>query len=313
MTSQAPVIGLAPLLPAPLAASRWWAEPIRAERLAALRIGIGTTLLVDILWLYLPRAADFFGTGSLGSPEVFAGRLDVGWRWSLLAGIGEPTWLLAMLVLWAIAALGLMLGVYPRICAVIAWALAISVQNTNFYLHNSGDNVRQIALFYLMLSPCGAAWSLTAWWRGRQQPSKQPAFVHPWPVRLLTLQLVAIYFVNGLYKLSGGDWRSGEVMHDVLANVGWTRFAYADLPLIPGSVALMTWTTLVWELGFPLLMLMPKLRAPTLWLGVLFHLSTAILLPLGLFPIYMLCLYLPLVPWERFERCSRRIDSQAMS
>jgi hypothetical protein len=113
---------------------------------------------------------------------------------------------------------------------------------------------------------------------------------------------VAIYFVNGIYKLQGGDWRSGEVMHYVLANVAWTRFAYADLPLPPGTALAMTWTTLVWELGFPLLILVPKLRAPTLWLGVLFHLGTATLLPLGLFPAYMLCLYLPLVPWEKVGR-----------
>ena len=292
------VVGLQPWLPSLLARSSWWTKPIRAERLAALRIGMGAMLLLDVLWLYLPRAGDFFGAGSLGSPEVFAGRLTVGWRWSLLAGISDPHWLQATLIVWAIAALGLMLGIYPRCCALLAWALAISLQNTNYYLHNSGDNVRQIALFYLMLSPCGAAWSVASWWQNRNSNDRRSAFIHPWPVRLLLVQLVAIYFVNGIYKLTGGDWRSGEVMHYVLANVAWTRFSYADLPLPPGSVAAMTWTTLVWELGFPVLMLIPKLRAPTLWLGVLFHLGTAVLLPLGLFPIYMLCLYLPLVPWE---------------
>lgn len=302
MTNQN-VVGLKPWLPPLLAQSPWWTEPIRAERLAALRIGIGAVLLLDILWLYLPRAGDFFGAGSLGSPEVFAGRLTVGWRWSLLSGISDPSWLYAVLIVWALAAAGLMLGIYPRLCALLAWALALSVQNTNFYLHNSGDNVRQIALFYLMLSPCGAAWSIGSWWHSRDKINQPPALIHPWAVRLLLVQLVAIYFVNGVYKLMGGDWRSGEVMHDVLANVAWTRFAYADLPLPPGAVAAMTWTTLVWELGFPLLILIPKLRAPTLWLGVLFHLGTAVLLPLGLFPIYMLCLYLPLVPWEEMPLC----------
>ena len=55
------IVGLKPWLPHILASSPWWTEPIRAERLAALRIGIGLTLLVDVLWLYLPRAGDFFG------------------------------------------------------------------------------------------------------------------------------------------------------------------------------------------------------------------------------------------------------------
>jgi hypothetical protein len=195
----------------------------------------------------------------------------------------------------------LLSGIFPRVAAGVAWALALSVQNTNPYLHNSGDNVRQILLFYLMLAPCGAAWSVASWWQCRAERDERPAYIHPWPVRLLLLQMMAIYFVNGVYKFAGDDWRGGEIMHRVLANVLWTRFSYEQLPLLPGAVAMMTWSTLVWELGFPLLVLIPKLRAPTLWIGVLFHVGTAALLTLGPFPLYMLCLYLPFVPWENWR------------
>jgi hypothetical protein len=38
----------------------------------------------------------------------------------------------------------------------------------------------------------------------------------------------------------------------------------------------------------------------TLGLGVLFHLGTGLVLKLGPFPLYMLCFYLPLLPWERW-------------
>lgn len=289
------VVGLEPWLPEPLSQMPWWTRPVRAERLAALRIGIGAILLLDILFFYLPRASDFLGTGSLGSPEVFAGRSgDGSFRWTLLSGISDSSVLYGILVVWAVSAFCLMIGVFPRLSAVLAWGIAMSVGNLNFYLHNSGDNVKVIALFYLMLCPAAAVWAV-----GRKA-SAAPVYVHPWPLRLIMLQLAAIYFVNGVYKLAGGDWRSGEVMHSVLNNVGWTRFAYAQLPLPEIAIPLMTYTTLIWELGFPLLMLFPQLRAPTLWLGVAFHLGTAVLLQLGMFPAYMLCLYLPLVPWERF-------------
>jgi len=300
------VVGLAPWLPEPLSQMPWWTKPVRAERLAALRIAVGAMLLLDILAFYLPRANDFFGSGSLGSGEVFAGRLAGGsWRWSLLSGIADGEWMQGVFVLWAVAACGLMIGFLPRLSAVVAWAIAMSVHNQNFYIHNSGDNVKLIALFYLMLCPSGAAWSV-----GRKSAS--PAYVHPWPLRLLMVQLTAIYFVNGVYKLCGGDWRSGEVMHAVLNNVAWTRFAYADLPMPWFAPALMTYTTLVWELGFPLLILIPRLRTPTLILGVLFHLGTAGLLQLGMFPFYMLCLYAPLVPWENVSLRGRQRQKQFM-
>jgi hypothetical protein len=63
----------------------------------------------------------------------------------------------------------------------------------------------------------------------------------------------------------------------------------------------LSWITLIWEIGFPIFVMMPSLRALTLWLGVAFHVGTGVLLPLGPFPLYMLCLYLPLVPWEQLE------------
>ena len=294
------VVGLQPWLPDFLARSPHWTEPVRAERLAALRIGLAAVLLLDVLWLHLPNAANFFGGGSLGSPEIFAGRLRSGWSWSLLAGVSDHHVWLAALSVWAVAAACLLLGIFPRVAAGVAWALAISVQHANPYLDNSGDNVRQIVLLYLMLSPCGAAWSFANWWKRRHDRDRRPAFIHPWPLRLLLVQMMAIYLVNGIYKLAGSDWRSGEMMHHVLANVQWTHFSYNHLPLLPGAVAAMTWTTLVWELGFPVLVLSPKLRTPTLWIGVLFHLGTAVLLTLSLFSLYMLCLYLPFVPWERY-------------
>jgi hypothetical protein len=294
------VVGLKPSLPGFLGRSSWWTEPIAAERLAAVRIGTAAVLLADIWWTYLPQATDFYGGGSLGSPEVFAGRLSHSFRWSLLAGVSDQRIVLTYFAVWAAAAICLLFGIFPRLAACAAWALAVSFQNANAYIHNSGDMVRQILLFYLMIAPCGAAWSLASFRRSRLGDHR-PAFIHPWPIRLLLVQLVAIYFINGTYKIAGEDWRGGDIMHRVLANVLWTRFSYDQLPHIPGTVAVMTWVTLIWELGFPILIATPRLRAPALWLGVLFHLTSAALLTLAPFPFYMLCLYLPFVPWE--SRC----------
>jgi len=295
------VVGVTPSLPGFLGRSPWWTEPIRAERLAAVRIGTAAVLLADIWWTYLPNASDFYGGGSLGSPEVFTGRLSDSFRWSLLAGVSDQRIVMTWFIVWAATAICLLFGIFPRVAACVAWALAVSFQNANAYLHNSGDMVRQILLFYLMLAPCGAAWSLASWRRRRAGGDQRPAFIHPWSVRLLLVQMVAIYFVNGAYKFTGEDWRGGEIMHRVLTNVLWTRFSYDQLPLIPGAIAAMTWATLVWELGFPILIAIPRLRAPTLWIGVMFHVGSGALLTLGPFPLYMLCLYLPFVPWENWR------------
>ena len=96
------VVGLRPAFPPLLERWKWLTEPVRAERLAALRIGVAAVLLWDILFTYWPRAHDFFGRGSLGSPEVFTNRY-LWWRWSFLRGIDDPGFMKIALLLWAVA------------------------------------------------------------------------------------------------------------------------------------------------------------------------------------------------------------------
>jgi hypothetical protein len=50
------------------------------------------------------------------------------------------------------------------------------------------------------------------------------------------------------------------------------------------------------------LVIIKPLRTVTLLLGVVLHIGLAVTLDLGLFSFYMLCLYLPLVPWERWTK-----------
>jgi hypothetical protein len=313
MSSEPRIVGLRPWLPWPLCDWPWWTEPVRAERLAAFRIGVALMLLVDIFTFYLPHANVFFGRDSLGSPDVFAPSAT-SLHWSVLRGVESPAAVAAVMVIWALSAVFLLLGVWTRLSAAVAWLLSVSVIGINAYVHNSGDNVRTIELFYLMVSPCAAIWCLGKRQTGSPSGARNcgsapgPVYIHPWPLRLLLVQLIIMYFFNGVYKFLGPHWRGGDVMHYVFANLAWTRFSYAQIPLPDAAIHLLSWTTLVWELGFPLLVMMSLTRKLTLWMGVGFHIGTGIFLVLCAFPFYMICMYLPLVPWERYmdwwlQRC----------
>ncbi len=293
----APVVaGLRPWYPWPLSRWRWWTEPVPAERLAALRIGLAAVLLVDVLTTYLPHAGDFFGRDSLGRPGLFPW-LWAPWRWtwSLLRDVEDPTVLRAALVVWAAVAAGLLVGWQTRLCAAAAWVLSTSFAALNPNIDNAGDTVRTIALFYLMLCPCGAAWSLDA----RRRPG--PVLVYPWPLRLLFLQMVFIYFCNGVHKATGRDWPAGDSLYYVLGDLTLARWSYAQVPLPYALTRVLTWLVLSWELSFPLLVCWRPLRRVALVFGAAFHLGIGLSMELGGFPWYMLCLYLPLLPWERWR------------
>jgi hypothetical protein len=291
------VVGVQPWLPRPFSRWPWWTQPVRAERLAALRIGLAAVLLLDILLTYLPRAADLFGPDSLGSPGTFADRGQGGnWHWSLLWGVSSLPLLKGLLWLWAGAALLLLVGWWTRTAAALCWLLALSFLNLNFFAHNAGDTVRVIGLFYLMLSPAGAAWSLDRLRSGRKD---RVTYISPWPLRLLFVQLVAIYFFSGLHKLANPEWRCGETLHYILGDLALARWPAAQQFIPVALTRLATWAVLAWEIAFPLLVLLPRARVPALLMGVLFHVALGLSVELGFFPLYILCLYLPLLPWER--------------
>lgn len=316
--SEGTVIGLQPRLPGVLGRCEWLTKPVAAERLAALRIGVGLVLLLDAAFTYWPFRYYYFGPGSLAEPDVFAGHFaSPHWSWSLLRWFPELLTPSVFCSVWLLAAISLVVGVYPRAASLIAWALAISANNSNPYLHNSGDLVRQHLLFYLMLTPCGAAWSVCP---PRGLVPGQRALVAPWALRLLFVQLVVMYFFNGVYKLAfGASWQDGHVLHHVLHTPGWSRWSPPiDLPVWLTMAG--TYLVLGWELTFPLLVVVRPTRIAALVLGATFHVVTFFNLEVACFGLYALCFYLPLLPWEKWEglasdrprRVARRIKRGAM-
>src|SRR5262249_43271734 len=152
-------------------------------------------------------------------------------RWALARWDEDSGVLRGFMVVWAVATLLMLLGLWTRASAVAVWLLSTSFATLNPYIDNAGDSVRGIILFYLILSPCGAAWSLDRRRARRRGELTGPVFVHPWPLRLLFLQMMFIYFCNGVYKLSGGDRREGERLYYGLHYVVLSAVLYP-----PGAV-----------------------------------------------------------------------------
>jgi uncharacterized membrane protein YphA (DoxX/SURF4 family) len=342
------VVGVNPWLPWPLSACRWWTEPVRAERLAALRIALAAILAIDLFCTYRPSLHDFYGGNSLGEPAMFKYRFEVPrWNWSYLRGERDPAAFDWALAVWGGATLCLLAGLCTRLSVVVVWVLSTSFANVNPYNDNAGDQIRTIALFYLMLCPCGAAWSVDAWLRRRWGGGRGllarwlgrppgPVYVSPWALRLLFIQMTYIYFFNGLYKMLGEEWREGDSLYLVLNDLTLARWSYAQLPLPVPLTRLLTWSVMVWEVLFPLLMIVPWLfeapcrrlglntrltrgiaqglrlvRISALLFGVAFHLGIFLSLEIGGFGPYMISLYAPLLPWERW--IGRRTPAESMS
>jgi hypothetical protein len=485
-------VGLSPWLPWPLSGWRWWTAPVRAERLAVLRIGLAFILLLDLLITYLPILHDYWGKDSLGDGRIFSYRFDAPrWNLSPLRGVDHPlnllcalgiaaittfwvlaglvsrlshrpdawpgrrlrwplviwlmasTWALiglwanrvspprtdrpseinlegflslapafalwsvataflclaawerlrerprqddrllaplvlvvwvfatillvlglmrylsepddagtilnfrwargywddhewmltAVFVLWVACTVLLLIGLWTRPSTVVVWILSTSFANMNPYADNAGDQMRTIILFYLMLCPCGTAWSVDRRLARRRGAPTGPVYVSPWVLRLLFVQMTFTYFANGVFKVFGNDWRKGYSLYYVLNDFTLTRWSYAQFPMPVLITQILSITILMWELFFPVFVMLPwwvagliralgilrsrtsltvirflrRSRVIILLFGVAFHLGIFISMELGGFGLYMICLYLPLVPWERWFRRKRAV------
>jgi hypothetical protein len=201
--------------------------------------------------------------------------------------------------IWIGVTVMLLLGLWTRPAAIATFMLSCSFANLNNQIDNAGDTIRGIILFYLMLCPCGAVWSVDRLWQRWRSTDAAVPYVSPWPIRLLFIQLAFIYFCNGVYKLAGDTWRDGTSLYYVLGDCTLTRFSLAQLPLPIWLIKVLTWSVVTWEVSFPVLVVNRWTRMVALLFGVGFHLGILCTMELGFFAPYALCLYLPLVPWER--------------
>jgi predicted DCC family thiol-disulfide oxidoreductase YuxK len=92
----------------------------------------------------------------------------------------------------------------------------------------------------------------------------------PW---MLRLQLVVVYFGAGLNKILDPDWRSGVFMHNWVANRLHQPLFVALEPLLPALALakLMSWLTIVTELGLSIALLVRRLYPLGIWLAILLH------------------------------------------
>jgi len=203
-----------------------------------------------------------------------------GFEWVQPLGEWGMYSLFALLTLSAIA---IMLGFYYRWAATaffLGFTYVELIDKTNYLNHYYFVS---ILAFLLILLPAHRLFSLDVW-QQRVQPLQ---FVPRWTVTTIQLQLGLVYFFAGLAKLNP-DW----MLHAMPLAI-WLP-AHADFPLIGGLFALpetayvFSWFGALYDLSIPFLLLWGRTRVLAYFMVVAFHVMTALLFPIGMFPYIML-------------------------
>ncbi len=296
--------------------TRFWHEPVRAERLAVARILFALAIFTDQLFQYAPQLSTYFGPDGVAPAGINDGFLAMSWQWAiLLFHTDDMAVVTTVFAVWTTAAFLMLLGWHTRLMTFLVWLGALCFLARNPNLKNGGDDTMQLAVFLLLISPCAVAPSLDRRRRLKRQgidPDSAPAAViAPWPVRLFQLQLCVIYFTTGIAKLAGHTWWDGTSVHYVLNDVTMSRWPYALVPIPIWITAPLTYMSVWFETLFPLLVLWPRTRKWTLWFGVLFHLGIYLMIEVGWFSFYTIAMYGVWIPdswWQRYFGPGRRHD-----
>ena len=277
----------------------WLFFPTSDRWLSILRIGLAVQLLLFAFsiradWVYL-----LAGTGRGLVSRDFAEALlslesplipRLGWLVAAgkQVGLNESAVLNLSWYALVLASLFLLLGLFCRPAAIVAWFLHLCSVKSGGLVTYGVDALTTTGLFYLMLSPLPDRLSLDHIWRKKFSASQLLGF---WR-RVLQLHLCLIYFSSGLTKALGRDWWNGINLwrslirppFDLIPTEILVRFKYV-FPIAGVAVLLL-------EIGYPFLIW--DRRIGRRWLLAILVMHAGIGLAMGMYLFASVMIFLNL-------------------
>jgi hypothetical protein len=257
--------------------------------LAVLRSGLGLQVIVYALflrsdWYYLFASS---GKGLVGREvgeaiTAFDSPLIPTFGWLVALGrnlnMSEEAVLTVAWVALLSAGCLLLLGLFCRPAAIVAWFVHLCAAESGGLLAYGADAFMTTALFYLMLSPLPDRYSFDRW--VTKAKPKNPQLLGFWR-RVLQVHLCFVYFIGGLAKCLGNGWWDGSNLWRSLIRRPFNlvppdllvQFKYA-LPLLGISICLL-------EVSYPVFIWIKKTRF--VWLVCILAMHAAIGLTMGLY------------------------------
>jgi hypothetical protein len=275
----------------PVAAwNRFWFSPISGCPLGAFRILFGIMVLAHLASISVDLDYWYTDAGLLQGEEARLAAAPM--RYSPLQWFQDPHSVRCAVGMVGAVAVAFALGWRTRLMGVLLYLGLLSLYHRNISSNCGPDQLMMITSFYLMLSPCGAAFSLDARRVARQRGTAAEPLIQPWAQRLLQIQLCLIYLSTAAFKCHGSTWLGGTAVHFVIFNheVGQANLEWlAGYPIV---ISLLSQSALLVEFCLAFLLWFRPTRRWIALLGVTLHAGIVPLVNVPLFGEQMTALYL---------------------
>lgn len=174
-------------------------------------------------------------------------------------------------------------GWWPRMSSFMVFFFTANLFSKGYLAFTGGEVLVSFLLFYLMFIHQPKEKGLF----GELQNVLNNAFY--W---ILIGQICILYFFSAVYKLYDPDWISGMAIY-YIAQLdeynSWMSSIFYSTPII---AKIATYTSLGYQLFFPLAVWFKRVKIPYLLFGVLFHLIIALALGIFTFGVVMILVYI---------------------
>lgn len=269
--------------------------------LSFLRIAVGLTIMIDLLIRFTNLEAHYTDNGILPLSALFT----YSWNKAYFSLYTIATSYSLQLVIFAInfiCALCLMVGFRTKIFTIICFIFLLSLHNRNPLIHQGGDDLLRLLLFWSIFLPWGNRYSMDS--LKNNNISKDTNYFS-WAGIGLILQIIYVYFFSALLKSSPEWFPECSALYYALSidqialPLGKIIYPYYSfLKIMTGGVYLM-------ELTLPFVLLIPiwvpQLRVIFIATIFLLHLGISLCLNVGLFPLIGAIALIALLPQLKIE------------
>jgi hypothetical protein len=285
----------------------FWFKPVSARPLGAFRILYGLIALANLALISVDFDYWYTGAGIQQGPD--AREIAGPYRYSPLMDYQDPSVGHAVFAATAVVALLFTAGWHTRVMGVLLYLGTLTLYHRNIVTNCGPDALLTILSFYLMLSPCGRAYSLDALReRRRRGGTVAEPLIAPWAQRLIQCQLCLIYFNTAVWKCTGNSWPGGTALHYVLHNPEVGRLSLDPLSDYTVLINLLTHGALLAEFLLAFFLWFRDTRRWTIALGVVLHVGIEFIVNAPLFSPMMIACYVTFLSVEEWDGLLRAVN-----
>lgn len=190
----------------------------------------------------------------------------------------------ALVLLMTLSLLSLMNLKIMFVFDFLIWFLVINLHNRIYPTLTGGDYLLNQFLFFSIFIQTGFA-NVVNW------KNHFKTFLHNFGVSAVLLQVCYVYVVSGITKLYDQDWMNGEAVAMISQIDHYSLSSRLTFDVNSIFAKILNYLVILYQLMFPVLIWITKIKKPLIIFGIIIHLYIAIVMGLVNFGLLMLIAY----------------------